>query len=86
MPSIPPTEPRKPLDSMPCGVVKVLMKASVSWLAFIMHSVPNIPAMAKKRASGFHFGPRPRSIMCIVPPCGTPLSSEPLNMVVSTPS
>ena len=68
------------------GVENVLMKASVSWLALMMHSVPNIPATAKNTASGFHLGPRPRSMMCMVPPCGMPRSSVPLNMVVSTPS
>ena len=62
------------------------MKASVSWLAFMMHIVPNRPAMAKKRARGFHFGPMPFSMMCIGPPWGLPMSSLPLYMMARTPS
>ena len=69
------SRPRKPpkvlmklLEAMPSGVVNVLMNASVSWLAFMIHMVPNRPAMAKNRARGFHFWPRPRSMMCMGPP------------------
>ena len=67
-PRKPPTVLMKLLEAMPSGVVNVLMNASVSWLAFIMHMVPKRPAMAKNRARGFHFWPRPRSMMCMGPP------------------
>ena len=82
----PPSEPRNPLPDIPSGVEKLVMKASVSWLAFIMHRVPNMPAMAKNLAMGVQRFPRPCSIMCMGPPCGLPLSSRPLYMIASTPS
>ena len=77
---------RNPLPSMPSGVVKTLTTASASWLAFMMHIVPNIPAKAKKTARGFHFLPSPFSIMYIVPPRCIPCSSLPRNISPSTPS
>ena len=85
-PSQPPRAVAKPLVSIASGVVKVVIRASVNWLAFIMHRVPKRPATAKKRASGVHFLPRPCSIMCIGPPWGAPVSSRPLYIMASTPS
>ena len=50
------------------ALMAVEHKASVSWLAFMMHSVPNIPAMAKHTASHRQLAPSPRVMMCIGPP------------------
>ena len=51
-----------------------------------MQSVPIRPKMEKATAIGFHFGPRPLVIIYIGPPCTSPLSSVPLNIIAEEPS
>ena len=53
---------------MPAGLVKMVITASVNWLACMMQSVPIRPTTEKKIAKGFHFFPIPSVIMYIGPP------------------
>ena len=68
------------------GRKKTVVTDSVSWLDCITQRVPIRPKMAKKTASGFHFFPRPSTIMYIGPPCTSPASSRPLYMTATVPS
>ncbi len=61
-------------------------RASASWLAFMMQSVPNMPATANPTANGRQLLPMARSIMCIVPPQCVPSGDVERNFTASTPS